>query len=150
VRFDELVRESVADTELLAQAQHLQVRLEPCDTATVAGDRDRLRQLLLDLADNAVKYNQRDGAVHFSLQCESASAVLTVSNTGPGLSPEMQGRVFERFFRGDSDRGNPVEGCGLGLSIAQWIAQAHGGRIDFASQPGALTTVTVRLPLMKL
>ncbi|HUC86579.1 MAG TPA: HAMP domain-containing sensor histidine kinase [Candidatus Acidoferrales bacterium] len=142
VRLDNLVRESVLDTKILAQAQDIQVRLDPCDEVTVAGDRHRLRQLLLDLADNAVKYNQRHGQVDFSLQRDGTSAVLKISNTGPGLQPELLTRVFERFFRGDT----AVEGCGLGLSIAQWIVLAHHGKIDFVSQPNSLTTVTVRLP----
>jgi signal transduction histidine kinase len=147
VRLDELVCESAADAEILAQPQAIQVRLGPCDQATVAGDRHRLRQLLLDLADNAVKYNHRNGTVDFSLRREGALAVLKISNSGPGLSADQQGRVFERFFRGATAQGQPVEGCGLGLSIAQWIVLAHGGNIEFSSQPNALTTVTVRLPL---
>lgn len=149
VRLDELVRESVTDTEILAQSLDLRVRLKTCDEITVSGDRHRLRQLLLDLADNAVKYNQRRGSVEFSLNRENGLAVLQIANTGPGLPTELESRVFERFFRGGTDRDNPVEGCGLGLSIAQWIVLAHGGRIEFRSRPNALTTVTVRLPVIK-
>jgi len=59
----------------------------------------------------------------------------------------MQSRVFDRFFRADASRNNTVDGCGLGLSIAQWIVSAHGGNIGIASEPGKLTTVSVRLPL---
>ena len=70
----------------------------------------------------------------------------TIGNTGPGLPPELHGRVFDRFFRGDASHSSTVEGSGLGLSIVQWIAQAHGGRVRFDSDKGALTTVTVRLP----
>jgi signal transduction histidine kinase len=147
VRLDELVRECVMDARILAQAQDLQVGLEPCNEATVSGDRHRLRQLLLNLTDNAVKYNQRHGRVDFWLQREGTSAVLKISNTGPGLPPELHGRVFERFFRGNTSDDQAIDGCGLGLSIAQWIVRAHGGTINFASQPNPLTTVTVQLPL---
>jgi signal transduction histidine kinase len=147
VRLDELVRESVTDAKTLAQSQDIDVRLGACDEVTVIGDRHRLRQLLLNLADNAVKYNQRNGSVDVSLQRNGAGAVLQISNTGAGLQPELQARVFERFFRGDTSHNSAVEGCGLGLSIAQWIVLAHHGEIHFVSQPGALSTVTVRLPL---
>jgi len=147
VRLDELVRESVADAKILAQPQSVEVRLEPCDEITVAGDRHRLRQLLLNLADNAVKYNQPGGWIHFSLRRDGLSAALQISNTGAGVAPDLQARVFERFFRGDASHNSAIEGCGLGLSLAQWIVQAHRGVIQFASQPNELTTVTVRLPL---
>ncbi len=147
VRLDELVRECVADTKILAQPQGIAVQLEPCDEATITGDRHRLRQLLLNLADNAVKYNRPGGAVNFSFKRDGKFAELQIANTGAGLAPELQARVFERFFRGDASHSSAVDGCGLGLSIAQWIVTAHGGEIHFASAPEKLTTVSVRLPL---
>jgi signal transduction histidine kinase len=147
VRLDDLVRECVADAKILALPPGVEVRLDACAAVTVAGDRHRLRQLLLNLADNAVKYNQPGGRVHFSLRREGPSAALQIANTGPGLPADLQARVFERFFRGDASRNRAIEGCGLGLSIAQWIVQAHRGEIQFTSKPGELTTVSVRLPL---
>lgn len=147
LRLDELVRESVADANILAQPQNIEVRLEPCEETTINGDRHRLRQLLLNLADNAVKYNRPGGTVTFSLQRNGASAVLQIANTGAGLAPELQTRVFERFFRGDASHSSAVDGCGLGLSIAQWIVTAHRGEIRFSSEPDRLTTVAVKLPL---
>ena len=147
VRLDELVRESVADALQLAQAQAIEVRLDPCEASTVAGDRHRLRQLLLNLADNAVKYNQPGGKIHFSLRRDGPFAALQIANTGAGLAPESQSRVFDRFFRGEASHNQAIEGCGLGLSIAQWIVRAHRGEIQFASQPHAWTTVSLRLPL---
>ncbi|HEX4350736.1 MAG TPA: ATP-binding protein [Verrucomicrobiae bacterium] len=147
VRLDELVRESFADAKILAQPHGVEVQLNHCDEMTITGDRHRLRQLLLNLADNAVKYNRPGGAVNFTLQRDGISAALQISNTGAGLAPDLQVRVFERFFRGDASHNNAVEGCGLGLSIAQWIVTAHGGKIYFASKPGGLTTVSVQLRL---
>jgi signal transduction histidine kinase len=147
VRLDELVRECVADANILAPPQGVEVRLDSCDETTVAGDRHRLRQLLLNLADNAVKYNQPGGRIRFSLRREGPFAALQIANTGAGLAADLQGRVFERFFRGDASRDRAIEGCGLGLSIAQWIVKAHRGQIQFASQPNEWTTVSVRLPL---
>jgi signal transduction histidine kinase len=147
LRLDELMRECLADAKILAQPQNIEVQLVAGDEATVAGDRHRLRQLLLNLADNAVKYNRPGGTVTFSLRRDGKSAALQIINTGAGLAPELQPRVFERFFRGDASHNNSTEGCGLGLSIAQWIVTAHHGEIRFSSEPDKLTAVSVRLPL---
>jgi signal transduction histidine kinase len=146
VRLDELVRESVADAKILGQPQGIQVNLSACDEAMVSGDRDRLRQLLLNLTDNAVKYNQPNGRVNISLMRVDGMAEIKIENTGAGVPQELQPRVFERFFRGDRSHSHEVEGCGLGLSIAQWIVTAHNGSIQFVSKPGEVTTVTIRLP----
>jgi len=101
---------------------------------------------LLNLADNGIKYNQPAGRVVMSLRRAEAGAELALGNTGPGIPPEVLPRVFDRFFRGDSAHGNSVDGCGLGLSIAQWIVSAHGGSIDLVSDPGKETVATVCLP----
>jgi signal transduction histidine kinase len=146
VQLDDLVEESVADMKILAQPQGIQVKLEECEQISISGDRHRLRQLLLNLTDNAVKYNHRDGTVTVSLRRNGGFAELKISNTGAGMAPELQPRVFERFFRGDISHSNAVEGCGLGLSIAQWIVLAHLGSIRFVSEPNKLTVVTVKFP----
>ena len=146
VRLDELVRESVADAKILAQSPGVKVNLAQCDEVVVSGDRDRLRQLLLNLTDNAIKYNQPNGTVAISLSRVGTGAELKIENTGDGVPLEMQSHVFERFFRGDRSHSSAIEGCGLGLSIAQWIVQAHKGSIQFVSKPGERTIVTVRLP----
>jgi signal transduction histidine kinase len=146
VRLDDLVRESFADAKILAQSLHIQISMPVCEELTVLGDRHRLRQLLLNLTDNAVKYNELGGSAAISLRSIDGFAELKIENTGTGLSLESQPRVFDRFFRGDSSHSNTIEGCGLGLSIAQWITIAHGGIIQFTSKPNEFTTVTVRLP----
>lgn len=143
---DELVRETFEDMQILAHQQNIEVQLLACDPATVAGDRNRLRQLLLNLCDNAIKYNHPGGRVTLALRRVEQSAEVVISNTGPGLPPEFEGRVFDRFFRGDPSRNTEIDGCGLGLSIACCIAQLHGGTIEFRSQPGKETTVEVKLP----
>ena len=143
----ELVRESFADAQILAQASGLSVTLPTCDEARVRGDAHRLRQLLLNLADNAVKYNQPGGSITMVLRRDGKLAAFSIANTGPGIASGALPRVFERFYRGDVSHSSSVEGCGLGLSIAQWIVSAHGGTIGIESAPSHLTTVTVRLPL---
>ena len=147
LRLDELARDNFADTQILAEPQQVQVELAGCEEVSVRGDRHRLRQLLLNLADNAVKYNQPQGRVTMSLRQVNGAAEFVIANTGPGIPPESLPRVFDRFYRGDPAHSNEVDGCGLGLSIAQWIVSAHNGTIRVESTPFQLTTVTVRLPL---
>lgn len=149
VAFDELVRESHGCAQLLARPARIEVKLAACEAARVQGDRHRLRQLLLNLVDNAIKYNQPAGGVTLALLRASDSAEFAITNTGPGIPADKLDRVFDRFFRGDASHNNEVEGCGLGLSIAQWIVHAHAGRIAIASTLDGLTTVTVRLPLAR-
>ena len=144
---DELVRDNFADTQILAEPLGIQVELQACEPVSIRGDRHRLRQLLLNLADNAVKYNQPRGQVKMSLRKVDGFAEFRIENTGPGIAPEKLPRVFDRFYRGDLSHDNTIDGCGLGLSIAQWIVSAHDGVIRIGSEPGGWTTVTVRFPV---
>jgi len=146
LRLDQLVRDLHEDMVILAEPTGVQVQLTACDELMVMGDAHRLRQLLLNLADNAVKYNETGGSISMSLCRTGDEAQFIMANTGPGISPEILPRVFDRFFRGDPAHGANVEGCGLGLSIARWIAGAHDGTIEIESTPSKLTTVTLRLP----
>jgi signal transduction histidine kinase len=147
VRLGELVGECFEDAQVLAEPHGVKVTLLDWDDLTIHGDRHRLRQLLLNLVDNAIKYNVRGGTVTLSLQREGLAAVLEIVNTGKGVPPEQQAHIFERFVRGDNARLSGVEGSGLGLAIVQWIVHAHGGTITLGSVPGATTTVRVTLPL---
>lgn len=147
LRFDELVIEAFADAQILAEPHGIKVELEECAQLSLRGDRHRLRQLLLNLADNAVKYNQPQGRVTMNLHRADGFAEFTIANTGAGIPLEILPRVFDRFFRGDPAHSQTVDGCGLGLSIAQWIVSAHGGEIKINSAPAKPTIVTVRLPL---
>jgi two-component system, OmpR family, heavy metal sensor histidine kinase CusS len=147
VRLDELVRDNFADAQILAEPQHIQVELAACEETLIRGDRHRLRQLLLNLADNAVKYNQPQGRITINLQRVDGQARFAIANTGPGIAPESLSKIFDRFYRGDPAHSSEVDGCGLGLSIAKWIVSAHKGTIKIESMSGELTTVTIRLPL---
>ena len=144
VALNELVEEMLEDAEILAQPSQVTVELERCDAVEVQGDRQRLRQVLLNLADNAIKHNTPGGWVKVSLERVGNEARVTLQNSGPGLAAEHHARVFERFYRGP-EHGRGVEGSGLGLSIAQWIMRELGGRLEFTSQPG-LTIVAMCLP----
>ena len=143
----DLIRDNFADAQILAEPQDIQVELDACDAAQVWGDRHRLRQLLLNLTDNAVKYNRSQGRINMALRRLEGAVEYTITNTGPGIPPEILPRVFDRFFRGDTSHDQTVEGCGLGLSIAQWIVTAHQGTITVESPATGLTQVRVRLPL---
>ncbi len=147
IQFDELIREAYIDSQILAESQKIQVKLLDCEPVVVVGDRHRLRQLLLNLADNAIKYNQPAGKVTFSLRRNHDMAEFKITNNGAGIPPESLPRVFDRFYRVDPARSSEVEGCGLGLSIAKWIVETHRGTIQIESIPSSLTTIIVKLPL---
>lgn len=149
VPLDDLVRDACDDAQALAQADKIEVCNEVCEPLVVLGERRRLRQLLLILTDNAVKYNRPGGRIVVSLKRDRERAILTLSNTGAGLPRESADRVFDRFFRGDASHNRDKDGCGLGLTIAKGIVQAHGGEIQFASEPNLLTTVTVSFSVVQ-
>jgi signal transduction histidine kinase len=124
----------------------LEVRLGSEDQALVRGDRDKLRQVVLNLAENAVKYTPAGGAVTLGLEHSGGWVKLAVSDTGIGISEEQQQHIFERFYRTDKARSRELGGSGLGLSIAQSITQAHGGKITVESKLGEGSTFVLWLP----
>jgi signal transduction histidine kinase len=142
----DLAREAVSGVELLAEDREVRLILEAHGTPRVAGDRGRLRQLLLILLDNALKHTPDGGTVTVRLAGGHGNAEIQVQDSGAGIDPRDLPRLFDRFYR--ARREHQGEGGGLGLAIGRWIAEAHGGRITAANaQPhGAL--FTVRLPLL--
>ncbi len=112
----------------------------------MTGDRHRLRQLLLNLADNAVKHNEPNGRVSVNLRQIADGAQVEFENTGPGIAPDQLPFIFDPFFRGTEAQRAKRNGCGLSLSIAQWIVTAHSGTLLVESTPETGTTVTARLP----
>ena len=148
VELDTLLLEVLQQTQVLA-AGRLDLRLGDIDQVLVCGDRDRLKQVLLNLIGNAIKYTPAGGEVVASLGKDSERAILTVSDTGPGIPAEDLPHIFERFFRTEKSRTRSKDGkgFGLGLSIAYWIVRHHGGQIDVESEEGHGTTFRVWLPL---
>jgi signal transduction histidine kinase len=112
----------------------------------VTGDRQRLKQALMIVLDNAVKYSEAGDAVTVDLRPRPGAAELTVRNRGPGIAPEDQPHVFDRFYRGRTSSAEPSPGSGLGLPIARWIVEKHDGTIGLRSA-GGLTEVRIRLPV---
>jgi len=125
----------------------VEVTLEEVDQVQVTGDSDRLKQLILNLVDNAVKYTPAGGQVFLSLHKDAGYAELTVRDTGIGIPEEDLPFIFDRFYRVDKARARAHGGSGLGLSIARWIVDVHKGTLSVDSKVGEGTTFTVRLPL---
>lgn len=117
------------------------------DQARVNGDPDRLKQVLFNLVDNAIKYTPSGGEVTLSLDRDAEWVRVSVADTGIGIPAEDLPKIFDRFYRVDRARSREKGGSGLGLAIANWIAEAHGGRIQVQSQVGKGSTFTVWLPL---
>ncbi|HEX9741482.1 MAG TPA: heavy metal sensor histidine kinase [Nitrospiraceae bacterium] len=147
VRLDELIRDVHKQASVLGQEHGAQVSLGPLTSATVLGDELRLRELLLNLVDNAVKYSKPGGRVEVSLATAGGWARLSVSDQGIGIPTPAQARIFDRFYRTNEARAHAKQGTGLGLSICKWIAESHQGRIEVQSQPDQGSCFTVILPL---
>jgi len=144
-----LLREVEETGELLAEPGDVRIEVEvPDHPVSLAVDRSRIRQLMLNLLTNAVKYTPAGGRVRLSLSEEPTRVLLAVSDTGIGIAPGDLPHIFDRFYRADIARTRTGEraGAGLGLAICRWIAEAHGGSIDVQSRPGRGTTFTVSLP----
>ena len=114
---------------------------------TIQGDHQHLRRLLLNLVDNGLKYTLAGGRVTLALHQDGAWAVLRVADTGIGLAPEEQERIFQRFYRAPAAVSRGEEGSGLGLCIARSIVEAHGGYVQVESAEGHGSIFTVFLPL---
>ena len=145
----EIIEEAGETGELLAEhaGVGIEIRLPP-EPLVLAVDRSRVRQLALNLIENAVKYTPRGGQVSVELAGNDGRVTFSVADTGIGIAPGDLPHVFDRFWRADSARTRTSEraGTGLGLAICKWIAEAHGGTIDVQSRPGRGTTFTVGLP----
>jgi heavy metal sensor kinase len=148
VALESLVEDIHRQATLLGQDRNIEVVLGTVMPAVVRGDELRLRELLLNLVENAVKYSHPGGKVEIALVTDSRHASLSVSDQGIGIAPEDCARIFDRFFRTDDARAHTKKGTGLGLAICSWIAESHKGRIDVKSDVGHGSTFTVTLPLM--
>ena len=144
VDLDAIVLDAFHSARQLARGQTL--ALDPFEPAQINGDEDRLKQLVLILLDNALKYTPFGGQVTLGLRHGESDVNILVRDTGVGIPPDDVPHVFERFYRADPGRSRDPGGTGLGLPIAQWIVEQHGGKITLESQVGRGTLVVVRLP----
>lgn len=142
----DLAKEAASLLEVLAEEKQQTLKIDGDDAVTVMADRTILRQALVNLIDNAVKYSPIKGEVRIRVTDDNENAYIEVQDNGPGIPPEQQSRIFERFYRVDKARTRAEGGTGLGLSITQWAVTAHKGEIGVSCDPAQGTTFRIRLP----
>jgi len=148
VELDTLVMEVLQQAKILA-GNRVTLKLTEIDQIQVTGDRDRLKQVFINLVANAVKFTPAGGQVLVAIKKSGNQSQTVISDSGPGIQPKDLPHIFERFYRGDKARTRSSDGSsyGLGLSIAYWIIKNHGGRIDVKSKEGVGTIFSVWLPI---
>jgi signal transduction histidine kinase len=146
VALRELVDRCIAMLTPKAMAKMVSMVMEPSPALWVRGDERRLRELILSILDNAIKFHHPNGTVRIDLTDGPAGPVVTITDNGPGIALDMQARIFDPFTQGEGSLDRRHEGIGLGLPIVQRYAQLHGGWVELDSEPGRGTIVRVHLP----
>jgi heavy metal sensor kinase len=146
----ELAQTTADQMSLLAEDKKISLSCESGEPVYVEGDRSRIKQVIVNLLDNAIKYTPAQGKVQLHVHSLNGHAVLEVEDTGIGIPPEALLHVFERFYRVDKTRSTGAESAGLGLSIVKAICTAHGAEVEVLSTPGVGSRFIVRLPLTKV
>ena len=151
INLTQVLTKEISDLLPYALRKQIALNLDAADSLPLPGDPLKLGRLFRNLIENAIKYSPANASVTVAAAIVTDQARITVTDTGPGISPEHLAYIFERFYRVDKARSRQTaegsSGAGLGLSIANWLAQAHGGRIEVTSQVGQGSTFTVWLPL---
>ncbi len=147
VDLKELVEEMADEAEMYAEQSAIRFELGETVDAFIEAEPLRIRRVLLNLIDNAVKYNRKNGTVRLSMALEGEVVAVRISDTGIGIPAEVIPRLFERFYRVNDSGKQGTRGTGLGLYLVHWIVKNHGGTIEVESQPGKGSTFVVRLPL---
>ena len=146
IQLDDIINQVIKDFQSLAVVKSVKVSAE-VSPIKIIGDRERLKQLFIILLDNALKYTRENGLIEIKANARNSRAMIEISDTGVGIPNDDLPFIFDRYFRGDKSRTRHLEGSGLGLSIAQWIVHAHGGKIRVMSKLGEGTQVVVNIPL---
>lgn len=147
---DDMLEEIARAGVVLAAEKNVSLELKNLEEASFHGDEDLLRQMVLNLVDNAVKFTPSGGRVKLKLSKQLNEYSLSITDTGPGIPLEVREHIFERFYSADKSRSRVHESGGLGLAIAKWIANAHNGDLELASSDSNGTTFIVRLPVSSL
>lgn len=142
-----LAREVVEYLSVLAEERSQSIELEPADPVTAQADRTVLRQALVNLVDNAIKYSPERSRVRIRVGRDGGESFVAVADSGPGMAPEHREKIFERFYRIDKSRSRELGGTGLGLSLVKWAAEAHGGRVELETAEGRGSTFRLVLPM---
>jgi heavy metal sensor kinase len=147
-RFDlaALVATTADQMSLLAEDKHIKVVCASSEHVMIEGDQAKLKQVVVNLLDNAIKYTPNGGRIDLTIAQEAGEAVLDVADDGIGIPPEALPHVFKRFFRVDGSRSRDQGGAGLGLSIVKSICDAHGARVEVRSTPGRGSCFRLRVP----
>jgi signal transduction histidine kinase len=146
VDLSELAQEVVTTLGVLAEEKHVSVAVHAPEAVEAAVDRLLVFEALVNLVDNAVKYSSEGSEVELRVQSSDRDARIDIIDHGPGIPAEHRAKIFDRFYRVDKARSRRLGGSGLGLSIAQWVIQAHGGRLELASTGPGGSTFRVTLP----
>jgi len=151
VRFDlaELVTTTAGQMSLLAEDKSIRVECDAARNVIVEGDRSRMKQVVVNLLDNAIKYTPIGGNVLLRIAREGDHAILEVVDNGVGIPADALPHMFKRFFRVDDSRSREQGGAGLGLSIVKSICAAQGAEVDVTSRPGGGSCFRVRQPLAR-
>ena len=147
VFLDDAVAGAVDTVRALADSKGVRLDVARFEEARIVGDPALIRQLLLIVLDNAIKFTAAGGSVRLETATQDGRAEVVVQDSGIGIPADQLPHVFERFYRGDAAR-RQAEGAGLGLAIARWIADAHGARVELQSEPGKGTRVLVSFPVV--
>ena len=151
VRFDlaKLAETTAEQMCLLAEVKHIALTCETHEPVEVEGDHSRLKQVIVNLLDNAIKYTPERGKISLTVRSENGSALLEIADSGPGVSESALPHLFKRFYRADEAHSRDVEGAGLGLSIVESICTAHGGTIAISNRIPTGCLAAVQLPRAK-
>ncbi len=153
IYLDELVAECARAVQTLAEKRKIKIEFNSTGEMPLRGDEQLLRRLFINLLDNAIKYNRENGRVLIAAKARENFYEIEIKDTGAGIAPDEKTKIFERFYRADKARSRSQEtatsGAGLGLSIAQWIAELHGGSIKIVSSDEQGSVFAVELPVTK-
>ena len=149
IRLDLLIHDMGDIFQVLAEQKGIALEIDPIQETVIIGDKVRLQQLFTNLIDNAIKFTPEKGSIWVTSEKNGGNVLVKVRDTGIGISKEEQEQIFKRFYRVDKSRSKETGGVGLGLSIVEWIVQAHHGRIEVESELNKGSTFIVYLPIPK-
>ena len=147
IRLDQILNQVVKDFKALAEGKDIELQAEIDGPIEMLGDAERLKQCVVIILDNALKYTKDKGLIRVVANIKNGKVLLDIIDTGVGIPEEDLPYIFDRYYRGDKSRTRQFEGTGLGLSIAKWIVQSHGGKIRVASRVGEGTHVQISFSL---
>ena len=146
VFLDLILKDVLQQMDYLAELKEIVIQAEIDESVHINADEERIHQLFVILIDNALKYTQEQGLIRISMRKYTQSAAIEIEDTGIGISQQDLPYIFDRFYRGDKARTRADNGAGLGLSIAKWIVEIHGGKIR-AESKGLGAQFFIHLPL---